>query len=431
MENITRKEKVRNAVRRFRAKINADLDKKKEILRRDAERKRRERRTKRLILNENEKLLKEQRKKDTTRKRIYREKIKNARLEMKQEKLGPYKSCQTLGKALCKVKKALPCKPEYKETVLRELLKNINTNTSNQQGSNIKNRNIGISDNEQKLVENFFFRDDVSRQAPGKRDVKSLKNSTGQKEVFQIQHMVMTIKEAYSLFKEEYPNSVIHISKFYTLRPKYVLLSSQTPHNVCVCRYHANFNYLVESIYNKYPNIFPRYGNDLLKEICCELTNEICMLNNCNACEKHLENLLPLNSLAQTNTAMIKWKPWKDVAGRPQLLVTEGSLLVALSLLEQQLPTYKFHCFVKANQEKYFKIRKDNLKDTEVLIQIDFAENFSLVAQDEIQSAHWSHQQVTLFTCVAWFQNCTRSFVIISDELSHDKYAVFVFKKKN
>ena len=97
---------------------------------------------------------------------------------------------------------------------------------------------------------------------------------------------------------------------------------------------------------------------------------------------------------------------------------------------EEQLPTYKSHNFVKTNQEQYFKTRKKNLKDTEILVQIDFAENFSLVSQDEIQSAHWSHQQVTLFTCVAWFQHCTRSFVIISDEMSHDKYAVFVFKKK-
>ena len=33
-----------------------------------------------------------------------------------------------------------------------------------------------------------------------------------------------------------------------------------------------------------------------------------------------------------------------------------------------------------------------------IVLQVDFSENASIVDQNEIHSAHWSHQQVTVFT---------------------------------
>ena len=38
-------------------------------------------------------------------------------------------------------------------------------------------------------------------------------------------------------------------------------------------------------------------------------------------------------------------------------------------------------------------------------LQIDFAENYSGVWQDEGQSAHWCKNQVTIFTAVMWSKN--------------------------
>lgn len=45
------------------------------------------------------------------------------------------------------------------------------------------------------------------------------------------------------------------------------------------------------------------------------------------------------------------------------------------------------------------------ISENEIVIQIDFAENYSTVFQDEIQSAHWSHGHVTIFTCCTWTFN--------------------------
>ena len=57
---------------------------------------------------------------------------------------------------------------------------------------------------------------------------------------------------------------------------------------------------------------------------------------------------------------------------------------------------------------------------------MDFAENFSTLWQDEVQSAHWHKKQVTIFTPVFWYQNSCSSAVIVSDDLSHSKEYILV-----
>ena len=81
-------------------------------------------------------------------------------------------------------------------------------------------------------------------------------------------------------------------------------------------------------------------------------------------------------------------------------------------------------------QSSYFEDVKNSVAPNEAILQVDFAENYNIIPQDEIQSAHWSHQQITLFTsCARLHGNVIRSFIIISDELIHDKFAVWTFLK--
>jgi hypothetical protein len=82
----------------------------------------------------------------------------------------------------------------------------------------------------------FFERDDVSRQASGMRDFIRLGMSSVQK-----RHMCFTIREAYFLFKQEFPDVAIRKSKFANLRPHHVRVQAETSKNVCVCAIHYNF----------------------------------------------------------------------------------------------------------------------------------------------------------------------------------------------
>lgn len=86
-------------------------------------------------------------------------------------------------------------------------------------------------------------------------------------------------------------------------------------------------------------------------------------------------------------------------------------------------------------QEDYFEASKNNIDEEApyATVQIDFAENYSLTFQDEIQSAHWSHQQVGICTCCVWLPNkVTKSYTVVSNDTSRSKFFVWAFlTKKN
>ena len=66
--------------------------------------------------------------------------------------------------------------------------------------------------------------------------------------------------------------------------------------------------------------------------------------------------------------------------------------------------------------------------ESSVVLQEDFSENTSLRQQNEIQSGHWNHKQVTIFTAHAWIgEGVNDSFVIVSDSLNHTKEVVYTF----
>ncbi len=58
---------------------------------------------------------------------------------------------------------------------------------------------------------------------------------------------------------------------------------------------------------------------------------------------------------------------------------------------------------------------------------MDSAENYTCIAQDEVQSAHWNQGQVTLFTTVVWVNEKVLSHVVISNYMHHTKTVIVVF----
>ena len=89
--------------------------------------------------------------------------------------------------------------------------------------------------------------------------------------------------------------------------------------------------------------------------------------------------------------------------------------------------------FIKRQQSSYLEEKLTNLDKGEAVVQVDFAENYTCRYQDDIQSAHWHQEQVTLFTVAVWTKgtggedNVCESPVILSDEMAYDKKAVAVF----
>ena len=78
------------------------------------------------------------------------------------------------------------------------------------------------------------------------------------------------------------------------------------------------------------------------------------------------------------------------------------------------------HTFVKRERAATFNSLKSSSDGISIVLQVDFSENAMIVAQKEVQSAHWHHPQATLFSAHAWINNDNNFImVIISDDLNH------------
>lgn len=400
----------------------------KAYLEKDKLRKRKVREKEKNELTKDKKLLAEKRQKDKERQRLYREKKKVIQ-NGDQSELGSYKSPRTLGKAVKRIKNSLPNSPTKKVAIIRKLVRE---NLSSELKKDIFNaKKTGprkIQSDCLKRVNEFLQCNEISRQAPGKRNVKSVKDPvTGKRSLYQLRHMVMGIGEAYEEYKLLYPHDQISKSKFYSLRPKHVLPVSDMPHTVCVCIKHANFTFMTETL-SKVAACFPKTNKEVLNEVCCDTDDKKCMLNVCNECTYDIRTLLPE---AEDLKKKIKWTEWKNVDNRPQLVENFTSLHRLIISLNSQLRGFKTHTYIKRVQSAYFEFCKENVKSlkNEAVMQVDFAENYSLIQQDEIQSAHWSHSQVAIFTCCIWHSDKVYSFGVISDDLKHSKNSVWVFMK--
>ena len=83
-----------------------------------------------------------------------------------------------------------------------------------------------IDNRTEKIVIEYYINDDFnfSRQSPNKSDVITVKiNDKKEKKVKRF--LTRSLKATYEIFKNDYPELKISKSKFYSLRPKYVLLT--------------------------------------------------------------------------------------------------------------------------------------------------------------------------------------------------------------
>ncbi len=132
-------------------------------------------------------------------------------------------------------------------------------------------------------VRELYERDDISRQAPGMRDVVTVREG-GVKKKIQKRHLTMSILEAYRYFKKKHPESIIGKSKFAELRPSHVLRPSDTPRNVCLCRYHENVKLALDCLQHTIPRQVFQSTQDFVEAVACNTDSPLCMLGQCAEC---------------------------------------------------------------------------------------------------------------------------------------------------
>ncbi|XP_033127584.1 uncharacterized protein LOC117125231, partial [Anneissia japonica] len=269
---------------------------------------------------------------------------------------------------------------------------------------------------------------------PGKKDCVAIKTSN--EKVYQQKRLILVnLKELYLEYKKKHPNDSVGFSKFCELRPSWCRpVTASGMHSVCVCQIHQNVKLLTAALPGS-----ENYKDMLAKMVCsCESRN--CMLHLCDDCpgkdalQTYLTNLFLEADLDLDDE--ISFKQWGHT-DRSELVCFTLSIENYISKVCDAFDNLRDHHFISKAQAKYLTELKNNLSEDEVLILLDFAENYSFVVQDAVQGFHWNNAQATLHPFVVYYKNSDQasrnehlkslSICIISDCLRHDTRTVHAF----
>ena len=251
------------------------------------------------------------------------------------------------------------------------------------------------------------------------------------------------IRDYHKEYKEK--GGKASLSHFTKCRPKHVRKMCQTVLNQCLCEYCANASLkinIINKVVGMHSKIRHVYHAVSLSK--CPDPGKDCAYRSCGDCGMHqLENhLSALNNIAET----LSWHVWgmktvqskQKSVSRMALNTKRGN---GKELLEDFVKEIKFlseHLYRADWQHKQFQILRNAQpfpQDT-IMSVMDFAENYATFYQDEVQGAHWHHDQVTIHPVSSYYRcqngDCTKtvneSMIFISNDLQHDHHSVHAFQ---
>lgn len=347
-----------------------------------------------------------------------------------------YKTAGSLAKAVSRVKRSLPKSPRKKKCVIRKLYSSVNGATELETSfERSKSSSLALDPITVDKVKSFYERDDISRQAPGIKDVVTVKED-GVKEKVQVRHLFSSIRETHALFCSENEEVTIGKSKFSDLRPKHVKTSNKMPHNICLCKYHANFILAINALHDTFPS-FQKYTEFFWDQYLCKPPTETCWQSNCENCKSKLQ--LTMKQLLESEcdvTTDVNWTVWKEFEdGRLRKVIEDGEVEDLIAYINSISTQFLGHVYTKREQAKsYQDDRNVTLSEAHqrnvALVQVDFAENYTCFAQEEVQSYHWRQPQVSIFTCSICYHGKQRPYAIVSDNSDHTKDTIVVYMSK-
>lgn len=298
-------------------------------------------------------------------------------------------------------------------------------------------------------VDNFYNNDFYSKVLAGGSDVMTIKQKDGSRIKISRRLMYCNLRELHQLFVEAHPNFSISFSKFALLRPKHcVFAGARGTHSVCVCIHHENVRLMLDDIgitkTTEGSDYHLKDYHDCIKLVTCANPTSNCYVGECEKCPgiKHKNDFNYENNrfvdhlrtcLIKQDIDTVEFTCWTET-DRSMMQLRKVDIDDFIVELNDRVIKLKTHDFICKQQIKYMDFCKNNLKQNEFLITMDFSENMQFLAQNAINGAHWNNLQCTLFTVVYYFLNDERnvdhgSIIIISDDLSHSTASVHEFQK--
>jgi len=277
----------------------------------------------------------------------------------------------------------------------------------------------------------FFLRDNISRICPGKRETVTFKKVKMQK-----RYLLDTLKNVFKAFKRE--GHRISYSYFCKARPFYVRSPKVNDRRTCECEVHLNFRLKCLELWKK--QVLPQYCTNAVERSACDITNKSCMYGECQQCINKLQLTMDPAELEDDLPNYHQWVKKTEnrtIKNVIKSIKTVEKVKVQRKLHELaddffcDLPNFKIHLYQILHQSKIIGALKDNLKLGEVVIHMDFAENYATKNDSEVQSMHFgaSRRQISMHTSRVYVTSGAKSFVTISTHLDHAAHAIVAHLK--
>jgi len=181
-----------------------------------------------------------------------------------------------------------------------------------------------------------------------------------------------------------------------------------------------------------------------VNSLCCSEKTKMCHATKCANCS---EKLILFNEVdGSCEISYYEWKSEKAAARSkkrkkdvlcneasevPKMQVTVNALIKdtvmnVISLLETSVYDYMSHLYRINHHFEVLKLLKENLSENDLVLHVDFSENYVCKLAKETQGMHFggSRPSVTLHTGVAYSRDFKQSFCTISESERHDAAAI-------
>lgn len=378
---------------------------------------------------ETEKAIYKEQKKNPDFLRTKRETLRRSRYRKKNDlpaeeisDLGGFKARSSLSKAIKKVSKSLPKDKDRKQTVVKKLYYDHFPSEKPK-----ADRLIAPSKDVDKLVKDFYLRDDVSQQLAGIKDTKVIRETDGSKSYVQKRVLLMTLGEAHAVFLKTHPQFLVGRTKFCLMKPNHVELVSQLKQAGCLCKKCENMKLLFTALKPKMIDTIKDSIDSLEAMLNSMSCGELCNSTVCDVCCGNAETFIGELFEGDELDDEITITQWAQDVYQLKLKSEIKDLASCIKDFTDRFIDYKHHIFVKKSQSSLFYQARESSTIETAVIQVDFAENFKCISQNEVQSAYFNQHAIAIFTVVIWAGQKTFSKVLVTDDTSHSKYCVLAF----
>ena len=276
-----------------------------------------------------------------------------------------------------------------------------------------------------KHVVEFLERDDNSKVKAGKKAT-----ITRMKEKKQLRLLNDSLKNLHAKFLMEEKMKMSY-SMFCSLKPFWIVKPLEKDRDTCLCKIHENFNFKVERLY-KEGVVHSNNAEEVIKEVVCNPESKKCMYKECDICkDKSIQ-------LEGDGHEQVSWNASKNRkverektndAGQKTIIASmmtikekeSGTIKTLRDELNKEVQRVCCHLFNIKHQYKTLRLLRQELRHEEIIVHIDFSENYNCKYSKAIQSTHFgaSQRQISIHTGLAYTAHKSIPFSTVSDNLKH------------